>query len=523
MPNDIYIARLTIDTQNLQAGNWALATFDQHSAISSYHPDEEMANFQSASNRFLAWFKDCGGVFRDDLLEVRDLRSKDAGRGIIAKQDIPEDTTLFTIPRNIIISIQTSDLAEKLPGIFEQPVDADDDNEDDDNEDDQDHESEALDSWGSLILVMLYEYLQGEASRWKTYLDILPQAFETPIFWTPDELKELEGTSLTTEKIGKKESDRMLRERILPIVTSHPDVFSPPGAPRLNEDDLLSLAHRMGSTIMAYAFDLENEEEQSEDEEDGWIEDRDGKSLIGMVPMADMLNANAEFNAHVHHGDQLQVTSLRESIPAGSEILNYYGPLPSSELLRRYGYVTSEHHRYDVAEISWSLVRTALAEELKLSEDTIADIEGDVERKLESELEEFFVIERDAGEPSSYGTLTQPPVLREISTELEEQTKAFLKALKKRDPKRKRSETICNTVLEKALRTRLGQYPTSAKQDESLLSKEGLSKRHRMAVEVRLGEKRLLQEALALVQAGKNTVREHEEEGRVGKKAKRAS
>lgn len=143
---------------------------------------------------------------------------------------------------------------------------------------------------------MLYEYLQGEASRWKTYLDILPQAFETPIFWTVDELKELEGTSLTTEKIGKEESDRMLRECILPIITSHPDVFFPPGAPRLDEEDLLPLAHRMGSTIMAYAFDLENEEEQSEDEEDGWIEDRDGKSLMGMVPMADMLNANAEFN-----------------------------------------------------------------------------------------------------------------------------------------------------------------------------------------------------------------------------------
>lgn len=133
------------------------------------------------------------------------------------------------------------------------------------------------------------------------------------------------------------------------------------------------------------------------------------------------------------------------------------------------------------------------------------------------------MIERDAGEPSSYGTLTQPPVLREVSSELEEQTKAFLKALKKLDPKRKRSEAIYDTVLEKALMTRLRQYPTSAEQDESLLSKESLGKRHRMAVEVRLGEKRLLQEALALIQAGKNTAREHEEEGRAGKKAKRAS
>lgn len=82
MPNDTYIARSAIGTQNLQAGDWALATFDQHSASSSYQPDKDMADFQSASSRFLAWFKDCGGIFRDDLLEIRDLRSKDAGRGI---------------------------------------------------------------------------------------------------------------------------------------------------------------------------------------------------------------------------------------------------------------------------------------------------------------------------------------------------------------------------------------------------------------------------------------------------------
>jgi len=39
-------------------------------------------DFQGATDRFLAWFKAGGGVFRDDLLEIQDLRDKDAGRGI---------------------------------------------------------------------------------------------------------------------------------------------------------------------------------------------------------------------------------------------------------------------------------------------------------------------------------------------------------------------------------------------------------------------------------------------------------
>jgi len=39
-------------------------------------------DFKGATDRFLAWFKAGGGVFRDDLLEIQDLRHKEAGRGI---------------------------------------------------------------------------------------------------------------------------------------------------------------------------------------------------------------------------------------------------------------------------------------------------------------------------------------------------------------------------------------------------------------------------------------------------------
>lgn len=72
----------------------------------------------------------------------------------------------------------------------------------------------------------------------------------------------------------------------------------------------------------------------------------------------------------MNHGEILEVTALRSVIPAGAEILNYYGPLPTSELLRRYGYVTPEHQRYDVVDIPWSTVRNALQEQLGISNDS---------------------------------------------------------------------------------------------------------------------------------------------------------
>jgi SET domain-containing protein 6 len=42
-------------------------------------------------------------------------------------------------------------------------------------------------------------------------------------------------------------------------------------------------------------------------------------------------------------------------IAAGEEIFNDYGPLPRSELLRRYGYITPNYTKYDVVDIPYGL------------------------------------------------------------------------------------------------------------------------------------------------------------------------
>ena len=76
----------------------------------------------------------------------------------------------------------------------------------------------------------------------------------------------------------------------------------------------------------------------------------------------------------MNHSDELEVGALRSDIKPGTEILNYYGPLPASELLRRYGYVTQEHHRYDVVEISWADVQAELGKHLNLSSTVLAQM-----------------------------------------------------------------------------------------------------------------------------------------------------
>lgn len=67
------------------------------------------------------------------------------------------------------------------------------------------------------------------------------------------------------------------------------------------------------------------------------------------------------------------MTALRP-IKAGEEILNYYGPHPNSELLRRYGYVSDKHSRYDVVEIPWEAVELVMAHEYDISRKLLDDV-----------------------------------------------------------------------------------------------------------------------------------------------------
>lgn len=108
--------------------------------------------------------------------------------------------------------------------------------------------------------------------------------------------------------------------------------------------------------------------------------------------------------------------------------------------------------------------------------------------------------------------------------DLQEQLKAILKAVKKAQPeaipdKRKRDE-IHQTALVRTVEHIASQYPTGIIEDEVLLKNANLTKRARMAVEVRLGEKRLLREALEKMTEGED-VEMVDAEGAAQKRAKK--
>ncbi|KAF2841543.1 SET domain-containing protein [Patellaria atrata CBS 101060] len=291
-------------------------------------------DFSGLSEAFLSWLSNSSATISPKIA-IHDLRSRSAGRGVVAVQGIAEDELLFSVPRGIVLSVANSDLSKTHPEILK----------------------ELTDPWLSLILVLIYEYLRGDASPWKPYFDVLPPDFHTLMFWTTNELSELQASAVI-DKIGKERADITLKENVVSLIRKNADMFFPPGSNQLSDAKLLSLAHRMGSTIMAYAFDIGSDETSKEVDEEGYAsEDEDEALPKGMVPMADMLNADADRNnARLFYETNSLTMKALKPIPTGEEIFNDYGPLPRSDLLRRYGYITPNYAKHDVVEVSAELV-----------------------------------------------------------------------------------------------------------------------------------------------------------------------
>lgn len=220
--------------------------------------------------------------------------------------------------------------------------------------------------WLALVLVLIYE--TRFESQWRPYIDLLPREFDTLMFWTPEELKMLEGSAVLG-KIGKEEAEHSFNTVLKPILDRNWELFRNTeleynhNTGEVLVESLLSVAHRMASCIMSYSFDIKrnvsppNTTDDSDSDNGTDHDDEETQHYKAMVPLADLLNADAnENNARLfQHPSSLAMCPLRP-LPAQTLLYNDYGPLPRSDLLRRYGYITQNYAQYDVVEIRGDLV-----------------------------------------------------------------------------------------------------------------------------------------------------------------------
>jgi N-lysine methyltransferase SETD6 len=254
----------------------------------------------------------------------------------VALQDLTEDEELFAIPRPLVLAASTSSIPpEVLTGL------------------------DSHGSWPPLIVTIIFEYLRGQASPWYPYFQVLPTSFDSLMFWSDAELEQLQASAVV-QKVGREGAEASWRQTIIPAMLNNPDHFPVSGSDVTSKTaKLLELAHMSGSLIMAYAFDIDRDDNVSRtgSQGDEFEEDDEDEPLKGMVPFADMLNADADRNnARLFQEEDYLIMKATKPIQAGEQIFNDYGPLPRSDLLRMYGYVTDNYAQYDVVEFEHDLL-----------------------------------------------------------------------------------------------------------------------------------------------------------------------
>ncbi|KAL1980304.1 hypothetical protein VTN96DRAFT_4362 [Rasamsonia emersonii] len=452
-------------------------------STTTHFPDADC--FQRQSDEFVSWLSQKPGVRINPNIQVTDLRSQGAGRGVVARSDIADGEELFAIPRDVVLTVQNSGLKNRISQDLDE-----------------------LGPWLSLIVVMIHEYLLGEKSVWAHYFRVLPTKFDTLMFWTDSELSELQASAIV-DKIGKQDAEQSILDMVVPIVRANPHLFPPvEGLSSYDGEEgarvLLELAHRMGSLIMAYAFDIEKSEDEEGDGEDGYVTDDEDQLPKGMVPLADLLNADGDRNnARLFQEEKFLVMRAIKPIKAGDELFNDYGEIPRADLLRRYGYVTDNYAQYDVVELPLALICQAAG----LSD---AEPENQPPLKLLEDLEileDGYCIPRPSSEEPLADLLPDEllALLKTLTL-----TPDQLKQLKSKNKAPKPAFTLPEAqLLMEVVQKRATQYSTSIEQDEEILSRfhemevsgplEGSPRRQKMAVQVRLGEKEILRQLSAML------------------------
>ncbi|GAA5996004.1 ribosomal lysine N-methyltransferase [Rhodotorula paludigena] len=400
---------------------------------------------------FLDWFKSKGGTVHP---AVGLKHWEGMGRGAVALQDIEPDTLLFSIPRSVLLTTSTASLQSLLS--------ADD--------------WSSLSGWTPLILSMMREYLR--TSTWTPYFALLPTSFDSLMFWSESELAELEGSTVLG-KVGRAEADEEFETTVVPFVRAHEDVFGSA------EEYTAELFHRMGSLVLSRSFHVESKEQQEDDEEssddeDEEEEEREDVADVAMVPFADILNAKSGCdNARLFYEPTTLNMMSTSRIPAGAQIFNTYADPPNSDLLRRYGHV-DEVNDADLVEVGLETVVDLVGEAKGLSEE---EWEARVEWLLEMGIDDTFSIETNHKLPDEMISAIRTFTLDDAE---------WAKARKKESPPKPKIDADVAEWARKILTARRKEYKTSIEEDEALLADSTLPLRKRMAVIVRLGEKRIL-------------------------------
>ncbi|GLJ51996.1 hypothetical protein SUGI_1105260 [Cryptomeria japonica] len=394
---------------------------------------------------FWQWLSDEGGISSSSTSVKPEIVPQRLG--LVAQRNISQGEVVLEVPKKIWISMDTvyaSEIGKLCQG---------------------------LRPWVAISLFLLREKSKLN-SPWRPYLNILPETLDSPMFWSEEELAELQGTQLLSSTLGYKDyvGNEFLKVQD-EVIAPNRHLFDSD----ITEEDFL------------WAF--------------GILRSRAFLPLTGdnlaLVPFADLVNHGfniaAEEPSWERRGSGLfnrqEALSMKApaAFMAGEQVFMQYGRNKSnSQLALDYGIV----ERNAINDPNRNIFTLTL--EISESDPFFAD-KLDIAELNGMQTTMYFDIAQGQDLPESMLTFLRLMALGG--------TDAFLLEALFRDsvwghlslPVSEANEaTICKVILD-GCQSALGGYATTIEEDKALLGQQ-LEPRLEIAVVTRLGEKRVLRE-----------------------------
>lgn len=121
-------------------------------------------------DRFTDWVKSNGAIFEGS--EITEFQGYDLG--LKANTDISQDSLIIAIPRKLMLTVEEAKNSSLGPLIERELI------------------LKTMPNVALAIFLLLEK--SKKDSFWKPYLDILPNTYSTVLYFTPDELRELQSS-----------------------------------------------------------------------------------------------------------------------------------------------------------------------------------------------------------------------------------------------------------------------------------------------------------------------------------------
>ncbi|XP_071963340.1 actin-histidine N-methyltransferase-like [Antedon mediterranea] len=414
---------------------------------------------------FLSWVKEHGAMCN----KVKIAKYNTEGYGIEAVTDVKEDDVFLSIPRSMMLTVETArqsefgKLAETDPILKSMP--------------------------NVLLAVHVLSEMFKPDSFWRPYLDFLPRSYSVPLYFNEAEMSYLQGSQAFSESLKQYKNIARQYAYFNKLFHTSPDAADVPLKNMFTYD-----GYRWAvSTVMTRQNQIPSTNRKYQ--------------CTSLIPLWDMCNHT---NGKIRTGYDLSQNcssslALRDTQP-NEQMLIYYGKRTNMEFLVHNGFVYPDNENDGVT------VQLGISKNDKLYQKKTQLLSMFT---LKSSVDSYIVQAGDT--PLNKQLLVFLRIFCMTEDELDVRFKCERKPemlemlLHSEVPVSKSNEIKLWTFLDTRLSLLLQIYKSTIEEDEQLLEQSTISEFSKLAIQLRLREKQILHNAINHARKNKDIVEKLDE------------